>query len=221
MNHESGIMKYGKAVIHDSYFIIHCERVTIEGASPSFMDLALSWDLFIVVFLSTVMAYSFIIGKTESVKMTVATYVAIVATQSIGNVLYRVTGESQAVLDVMGLTMNVGVLSIMKIILFICFIIFLTVKSGIDISYNRDSGSLMTIVYTGLFGASTACLIVSTVFVYAAGGSLLAGTIQLPNIPAEVLVKNPLMTILIANQDVWFALPALLLVGVGFLKNKG
>ncbi len=185
------------------------------------MDFALSWDLFIIVFLATVTAYSYIIGKTQAVKVTVATYVAIVATQSIGNVLHRVTGESQAVLDVMGLTMNVGVLSILKIILFICFIIFISVRSGMDISYEQESGTVMNALYTGLFGLSTACLIVSTVFVYAAGGSLLAGIMALPSVPADVLVKNPLMTILIANQDVWFALPALLLVGLGFLKNKG
>ena len=53
------------------------------------MDLTLSWDLFIVFFFSVVTAYSFIIGKHQTLTTLVAAFIAILATQGLGHVLVR------------------------------------------------------------------------------------------------------------------------------------
>ncbi len=185
------------------------------------MNLTLSWDLFIIVFFATVMAYSFIIGKTQSVQIVIASYIAILATQGIGNILLRITGESAPILGMMGIGMSVQVLSIMKIILFIFFIIMLSVRSGIHVSYEREGSSIMNIVYTSLFGFFSAGLMVSTVLTYATGRGILdTSSIASSADVAEKLAGSPLMQIMILNQDLWFTLPALMLVGVGFIKNK-
>lgn len=184
------------------------------------MSITLSWDLFIIVFFATVMAYSFIIGKTQSVKVVIASYIAILATQGIGNILLRLTGSTSSMLSTIGLGIDTSVISIAKIILFIAFIILLSVRSGIHVAYEREGSSLMNLVYTALFGFFTAGLIVSTILTYATGrGILEAGTVPSPQLSAA-LEASPLMQIMILNQDLWFTLPALLLVGVGFIKNK-
>ncbi len=95
--------------------------------------MTLSWDLFIIVFIATIMAYSVIIGKTDSVRVVIATYISILATQGIGNILIRLTGQSQGILSTMGIPMDITVISIAKVILFIFLVIALAVQSGIAV----------------------------------------------------------------------------------------
>lgn len=184
------------------------------------MNVTLSWDLFIIVFFATVTAYSFIIGKTQSVKIIIAAYIAILATQGLGNILYRLTGESQAVLDVMGVNVNITILSSTKIFFFITFIILIAIRSGIEISYAKETSSLMNMIYTGLFGFFTAGLIVSTILTYATGNPILDTTIANAPELTEAISQSQLMQIMVYNQDLWFTLPALLLVGIGFMKTE-
>ena len=63
------------------------------------VNLTLSWDLFIVVFFAIIVSYSFIIVQHQSMKVIIASYIGIIATQGIGNVLARLMGgDSQAIL---------------------------------------------------------------------------------------------------------------------------
>ena len=48
------------------------------------MDLQLTWDLFIIVFFVIVVAYSLIIGRDNTIKVILGTYVAIVCADAIG-----------------------------------------------------------------------------------------------------------------------------------------
>jgi hypothetical protein len=89
----------------------------------SALNITLSWDLFIIVFFATVMTFSFIMGKLETVKIVICTYIAILASQGIGNVLVRITGESSSVLQTMGLSADIAVLSIAKIAIFVILLI--------------------------------------------------------------------------------------------------
>ena len=89
------------------------------------MNITLSWDLFVIVFFAMVVAYSFIIGKHESVKIIIATYIATVAVQGMGNILERLTGQSQQVLTILGLTVDSTLLAIVKLVIFVATIISL------------------------------------------------------------------------------------------------
>ena len=83
------------------------------------MELTLSWDLFVIVFFAVVITYSFIIGKHESVKIIIATYIAIVAAQGMGNLLERLSGESEPLFSMVGLTLDIQLLATTKLVLFI------------------------------------------------------------------------------------------------------
>jgi hypothetical protein len=184
----------------------------------SALNITLSWDLFIIVFFATVMTFSFIMGKLETVKIVICTYIAILASQGIGNVLVRITGESSSVLQTMGLSADIAVLSIAKIAIFVILLITLMIKSGIDVHYESDVNFLVRAAYTILFGFSIAGLIVSTILSYASGRGIL--DTELPSVIAGIAGKSTLMQIMILNQDLWFALPALLLIGVGVMRNR-
>lgn len=182
-------------------------------------NLTLSWDLFIVVFFAIVMSYSFIIGKHQSVRVIIASYIGIIATQGIGNVFTRILGDSQEMLMSVGIPMDMSLIALGKIFVFaICVIIFVT-RSGIDVTYENDAGRILSIVYTGLFGFATAGLIVSTILTYAVGSGILDATIIAQSAIAEITKGSFLMQLMILNQDIWYTLPAFLIVATGFVHN--
>ncbi|HRH94166.1 MAG TPA: hypothetical protein PKV72_06590 [Candidatus Peribacteria bacterium] len=180
------------------------------------MSLTLSWDLFVVVFFAIITCYSFIIGKNQAMKVILATYISIIATQGIGNVIVRLTGESTALMQVMGVAFNFTVLSVVKIFLFALFIILFAIRSGIDLTYSRESGTTMNVVFTALFGFATAGLIVSTILTYATTNGIISAS-SLSDVAVQpVLQGSALMQLMILNQDIWFTLPAFLIIAAGF-----
>lgn len=178
-------------------------------------QISLSWDLFIVVFFAIVMSYSFIVGKQKSMNIIIAAYIAVIAVQGMTTILTRILHGSGMTLESMGIPVDVTMIALAKMFLFaLCIIIFL-LRSGIDVSYEKDTGSILNIVYTGLFGFSTAGLIVSTILTYASGSSILdASLVTLP-----LANSSTLMQLMMLNQSVWYALPALLIIALGFLHK--
>jgi len=184
------------------------------------MDLTLSWDLFIIVFFAMVIAYSFIIGKHQSVKIIIATYIATVAVQGLGNIIERVTGDSQPILMVLGLTVDSTILAAIKLVVFVAAIIFIAVRGGINIQYSKEAGSFLNTILTGFFGFATAGLLLSTLLTFVAGAALLDANLAQAETVSPIIQQSKLMQLMIFNQDLWFALPALLLLGVGFLSSE-
>ncbi len=182
--------------------------------------ITLSWDLFIIVFFAIVICYSFIIGKTQSVKVIIAAYVAIIATQGIGNVLYRLAGESQTAMQFLGIDVQFSILSAAKIVLFAFFVILLAVRSGIGITFNRDDNSIVQMIFTGLFGFATAGLIVSTILTYATGKGILDMSLAISPGMLPFVQSSKLLLLMMLNQDIWFTLPALLIILASFLQNN-
>ncbi|MFA7681470.1 MAG: hypothetical protein WCX61_00400 [Candidatus Peribacteraceae bacterium] len=184
------------------------------------MDITLSWDLFVIVFFAMVIAYSFIIGKHESVKIIIATYIATVAVQGLGNIIERITGNSQPVLIVLGLSVDTSLLAILKLVIFVAIIIVIVIRGGIDVRYDKEPHSALNALFTGLFGCATAGLLLSTLLTFITGSPLLDANLSQSIATSALLEQSKLMQLLILNQDLWFSFPALLLVGVGFLSSE-
>lgn len=182
-------------------------------------NLTLSWDLFIIVFFAIVVTYTFIIGKRESMKVIIATYIAIVAVQGIGNVIQRVAAEAGlSAQSLLGLSPGVPVLSVTKLILFIILMILLTIRAGFTVTYAKE-GMLLNIAITALCGIATAGLLLSTLLTYVSNLPLLDTT--MPNLAAlsPIIQQSWLMQLMILNQDLWFSFPAIVLIGAGVASN--
>lgn len=183
------------------------------------LQLSLSWDLFIVVFFAIVMSYSFIIGKHQSMKIIIASYIAIIATQGIGNVAARLGTGSESALASVGMPIDMTMVALGKIFIFAVCVIIFVIRSGIEVSYEKDAGTVLNIVYTGLFGFSTAGLTVSTILTYASGTGILDGAIAAQGTIAPLAANSTLMQLMILNQDIWYTLPAFLIIAMGFIHN--
>lgn len=185
------------------------------------MNLTLTWDLFIIVFFAIVIAYTFIIGKKESVKIIISTYIAIVTVQALGNVLERGLAYSGSLLGNYGLgTLDASALSWIKLAVFVAVIIFLAVRAGFDIVYANNMNPIVDVAITAVLGCATAGLLLSTLFVYVSGVPLLDNTLATtaPLVPA--VQQSQMMRLLILQQDLWFAFPALALIATGFLHKE-
>ena len=186
------------------------------------MNLTLSWDLFIVIFFALVISYSFIIGKKESVKIIVSSYIAIVAVQGIGNFGQRMLGftETQSMLSSVGIPLDLSIISIVKLTLFITIVVFLTIRAGLHVQYAKDGSIAMSIGMTVLCGFATAGLLLATLLTFIAGAPLLDMHITATPGLEAILKQSELMSLMIQNLDLWFTLPAAVLIAAGVLSNQ-
>ncbi len=183
------------------------------------MDLTLTWDLFVIVFFAVVITYSFIIGKHESVKIIIASYIAVVAVQGIGNLLARIATDDP-MFSMLGITVDITLLSTTKLVLFVAAVIFLAVRGGFEIEFKREPGGTIDLVLTGMFGFATAGLLLSTLLTYVADVPILSKTIADTATIASIVQGSQLMTTMVTYQDLWFAGPALLILATGFIGKE-
>lgn len=183
------------------------------------LPLTLTWDLVIIVFVAIVIAYSFIVGRTEAMKIIVASYVASVAVQGVGGVLGWLFAGSAHMLSILGLSQDLPMLTGTKLLLLVGGIIIFTVKSGIAVEQEGPGGVGGTVL-TGVCGLSTATLLLTVLLTYIAGAPLM--DMNLVHSPALVplLLQSRLVGAIIDYQFVWYTLPAVLLAVAGFLSDE-
>ncbi|HVW66801.1 MAG TPA: hypothetical protein VHA78_03650 [Candidatus Peribacteraceae bacterium] len=184
------------------------------------MHVTLSWDLIVVVFFAIVLAYSFIVGKNESVKIIIASYIAIVAVAAIGNLLDMGLGGSQSMMQMLGFSLDKNTLSTVKLILFVAVIIFLAIRGGFEMEYAKDIDGVWEIVLTAGFGIATAGLLLTALLTYIGAEPLLDPNLGSAPLLQPLLEESQLVGYMVQYQAVWFALPAVLLLIVGFVNGE-
>lgn len=184
------------------------------------MELSLTWDLLVIVFFAVIVAYSFIVGKDESVKIIIASYIAIVAVQALGNLLEMLGGESRTMMEMLGFTLDRNVISTTKLLLFVAMIIFLAIKGGFEMEYAKDLTGIWDPIITGAFGFATSGMLLSALLTYIAAKPLLDETLGSAPLIQPLLADSTLVQVMVDYQNVWFALPALLLLTIGFINGK-
>ena len=185
------------------------------------MNLTLSWDLFVIVFAALIVAYTFIIGRGESIKIIIATYIGIIAVQGLASALERLNVALGSVVSMLGIpTGQSWILVVAKLVLFIAIVILLTINSGIEVRYSKEPNPIIGIVLTLLFGISTAGLLITTILTYVTGVPLLEMNLSTVLALGPVVQQSQVMQLLIQNQDVCFTLPAVILAVVGLTHNS-
>ncbi len=189
------------------------------------MDLKLSWDLFIIVFFAIVTAYSFIIGREDTLKIIIGTYVATLSADGFGNLFEKFVGQTSfftKLIKFLGLEGGPTELTgIFKILLFITVIVLLTIFGDYEVQEAPEQNSFIKILILSTLAILSGGLILSTVIVFANGGSLISGTSAISDTFKNVYDQSRLVRGLLDWHDVWFALPGLLFVGISIIqKNK-
>lgn len=178
------------------------------------MQINLTWDLFIIVFFVLIFSYSFIIWYKKTLKVVIATYIAILASDWLSNVLNKLIFETAPEINVLALKAWDPIFIAVKITLFILSIVILTAKWWFDFHDVDHIPTSHKVWYTSLFWILSALLLISTVLVFASWGSFLwtqwvsvdGSTI------AEMYKTSFLVQMVILNYNFFFVLPAICFV---------
>lgn len=181
------------------------------------MDLRLSWDLFIVVFFVIIAAYSLIIGRDNTIKVILGTYVALVCADAIGGLVSHyflgtevfVAMMKEAQFDGAGET-----IIFLKVLIFVLMVILFAVKGSFDVMLPRQRGPVGLVLH--LFYAScSAGLIVSTILIFVSGVSIIDGGGVVKEALNGITKESYLVESVVYYYNFWFAVPA-----VAFLLNS-
>ncbi|MEK7544813.1 MAG: hypothetical protein AAB551_01655 [Patescibacteria group bacterium] len=188
------------------------------------MNINLTWDLFILVFFGIIVAYSFIIGQNNTLKIILGTYVSALAADAAGNLFGQYLGKSQPFLKAAS---NIGIqdqsdaMIFMKVTIFILLVIVFTVRGGISVDLKLAKSVFSRMILTGLFGFLSAGLIISTVLMYVSGLSFIAGGASVGQTSITAFSgQSPFVQQLLTYYNFWFFLPVIAILVREFLAGK-
>lgn len=178
------------------------------------MDIRLSWDLFIIVFFAIVTAYSFIIGRNQTLKVIIGTYLAILTADGLGNLFQQYLLPS-----IPSLSGPEGdqTLILMKIVVFIIVIVLVAVKGCFSVDALSGKSMTTSVLATFIFGLLNAGLIVSTLLVFISGFSFVNGFYGFMSV-TSFYQESELVRMMVDNYNVWFSLPAIALVAASIAE---
>jgi len=174
--------------------------------------LKLSWDLFIVVIFAVIIAYSFIIGKQNTLKVMIGTYIAILTADGLGNLFKQYAlGSKQFVLFLkfFGLGSEDKTMILFKVLAFIAAIVIISMKGGFEVQSKHNHGGVIAAILNLIFGFLSAGLVISTLLIYVSGASFVGGNISIVNNTlASAYSESHMVKLMIDNYNFWFSLPA-------------
>ena len=187
------------------------------------MNLHLSWDLFILVFFAVVVAYSFIIGRNQTLKVILGTYVAILCSDGIGNLFAKYLAPSQPFLRLMKL-FAIGsedqAVIFFKVLIFLVLIVLIAVRGMFQVDSEESGTMAIRLIVQFLLGLMSAGLMMSTGLVFTSGASLIGSDITGGNILLEVYNDSRLVRIMVDFANIWFFLPGLVFIVLGVVQKK-
>lgn len=187
------------------------------------MNLNLTWDLFILAFVGVVVAYSFIIGRNQTLKVISATYISILCSDALGNLFGRYFASSESFLKLLKL-FSIGnaeqATAFFKVAVLIVLIVIIAVRGlySFDVQDERTFGVKTGI--SGILGLLSASLMLSAIMIFISGNSLIADTMVLNNPLTEISGNSRLVRIMLDYSPIWFSIPGLAIVVTSLISKK-
>ena len=183
-----------------------------------------TWDLFIAIFVILIVTYSFIIGRDQTVKVTIATYIALLTADGIGNLagqyLFGITPVHPLLLDAGIAGSDNNYVAITKVVVFSLLLVLLVLKGNFAADIDDGDSSVISLLITALLGFLSSVLIVSVILVFISNGSFLQGSVfQASDIAKSIYDQSLFAQILVDYISLWFILPSTAFI-IGSLGSK-
>jgi hypothetical protein len=178
------------------------------------MELALSWNLFVLSIFIAVVAYSMIIGLNKTIKTVITSYLALLAADGLGNLTQEYLLDSTnmiKVLNIFGLEADNTTVLVIKITIFLLCIVLLTIKGAFEVHMASERFPALNPFMTLVFGILNSALIVSTGLIFAAGSSFIRANFVETNI-ADIYSTSSYVQLLVDYHSLWFALPVVIFI---------
>ncbi len=178
------------------------------------MDIQLSWDLFVMVMFVVIVAYSFIIGRDETLKVILGTYVATLAADSLGNMFGASFSGSPFLLKILG-TASVGseqeAVVFVKVLIFVAMVILFAVRGAFAVETAEDRSVAVKVGLSIIYAILSAGLIINVILVFVSGISFVGGGSPETTTTAlwNLSTQSQVIRVLLHHTYLWFCLPAL------------
>ena len=186
--------------------------------------LKLSWDLFVIVIFAVIIAYSFIIGKTNTIKVIIGTYIAILTADGLGNLFKQYMLSSKEIvmfLKFFGLGNEDKTMILVKVMIFILAIIIIAMKGSFEVREDIGKTGVIGLILNTIFGFLSAGLVISTLLIYVSGASFVGGNVSiLNNTLAAAYAESEMVKLMIDNYNFWFAVPAVAFLFMSLFNKK-
>lgn len=179
------------------------------------MNVAITWDLLIIVFFAIITTYSLIIGRHEAVKVLVASHIAAFAAQGIGMGMTTGTTAATPLLHTLGFVIGPTTIGTVQLVAFVSLLVAVAIYGGLSSDYEEDS-VIDTAVAAGLGVATAAFLLVNLLAILGNSSPFAPTLAETPDL-APLFSQSTLASTLTSLQPLWLLLPAVLLVGTSFL----
>lgn len=182
------------------------------------MEVALTWDLLLIIFFIVILSYSYIVGQNGTIKIILSAYIAMLCANGIGNLLARYILLSEPLVNVLETSPEENVI-LFKIFTFVMVTLILVLRGGFIIEMGRENSFLARMVTTTIFGFLSAGLIMSTILVFIGGTTVDGFLVSSLSDSLEIPVQTAFARSLIDYYNFWFAAPAIAFVGLSIVNS--
>lgn len=178
------------------------------------MNIQLSWDLFVLVFFVVIVAYSFIIGRDNTLKVILGTYVAALAADATGSlfaVSFKGSPMFMQLLSFAAVGTENEAMVFVKVLVFVTLVILFAVRGAFDVSTTNDRSAAIRLVLSLVYAVMSAGLIISVILVFISGISFVGGGAETTTTSAlwSLANQSKLIKSMLNYTYLWFSLPAL------------
>jgi len=189
------------------------------------MNISLSWDLFVLVFFVIIVAYSFIIGRDNTLKVILGTYVAALASDAAGNLFNMSFGESalfMKLLNLAGVETGNEATVFVKVLIFVALVILFAVRGAFEVNTTEDRSAGVRMIISFIYAVMSAGLIISVVLVFMSEISFVGGGANTTTTSAlaDLSTQSQLIKSMLNYTYLWFTLPALAFLVHSFYSTK-
>lgn len=187
------------------------------------MNLNLSWDLFIFVFFGVVTAYSFIIGRNQTLKVISASYIGIICADALGNLFAKYLASSEAFLKLLKL-FSIGsseqATAFFKVFVLITIIVLIAVRGTYDFKTEDSRPVTMRLTVNLVLGILSAGLMMGAMLIFVSGSSMVTGIVTPDNPLSAIYGDSRMVRLMTDYANVWFFIPGLALILMSLFSRK-
>lgn len=190
------------------------------------MNIVLSWDLFVIVFFVVIIAYSFIIGRDNTLKVILGTYVSMIAADASGNLFQKYFAGSELFMRILSgaaVETEAEAVVLVKVVIFVALVILFAVRGAFEVSTIDDRSVLIRVALSILYAVMSAGLIISAILIFVSGVSFIGAAA--PDMSSsgvwDMYSKSRLIKLMIENGYLWFCIPALSFLIHSLYTTKG
>jgi hypothetical protein len=212
-NNEQKIPSRGSAFFTISLFALFAILGLIKSNS--------GWDILIIALTVLIISYGSFVGSSKIIKIIVATYVAILASDGIGGLVSRFFINENLLMNYANLPDNQNKLIFIKLFIFIFTIVLISQRGNFEIKIKKSESLIMSSILNLTYGLLSVGLIISTILIYASGASITQATgVTMNESVLAIYRESQFVRLMINNYNAWFSLPAIAFIFSSLFRDK-